>query len=190
MQGAPEVALGVAIEPPEPFEADAQPARAAPAHLVAGGDDPGHQRPARAPVGAVRRVAGERQVDLVRHLERHHTAYAAEAPDHLANVAAPCGDVALLARVGVVADLELDQVAAAGEAAGQPQVAPKAAFAVRPEEAVETQHERPSRGAQTSERRVRSARPLRGCGRRVGADLSRLSERPDPRSEASARGGA
>ena len=44
----------------------------------------------------------------------------AEAPHHLAHVRAPGAQVALLRAVGVVAHLQLDQVAAPGEALASP----------------------------------------------------------------------
>ena len=95
--------------------------------------------------------------------------------------------VALLARARVVAHLQLDQVAAPGEAASQPEVAPEAGLAVGPEEAVEPQHEGPAGRAQARERRVGARRPLgHGHGGRA-ADLARPGRAARCRSAAPGR---
>ena len=91
--------------------------------------------------------------------------------------------------VGVVAHLQLDQVAAPGEAAGQPQVAAKAGLAIGPEEAVEAQDEGPARRAQARERGVGPRRPLGDGGGRDGAHLARLDQRPDAEAQRRCRSG-
>jgi hypothetical protein len=98
-------------------------------------------------------------------------------------VPSPRTDVALLALVGVVAHLQLEPVAAAREAARQAEVAPEALLAVRPEEAVQAQHEGPARLAQARERRVCAGGPLGHRRRRVRSDLARLHERPDSEAQ-------
>ena len=183
-QRSPEAPLGRGVEPPEPVEADLQAVQPEPAHLALGGDHAGDERLRRALVGAVRGIRRERDVDLVGDLERDHRADAAEAPDHLAHVVAPGAQVALLARARVIAHLQLDQVAAPGEAASQPEVAPEGGLAVGPEEAVEAQHERPAGRAQARERRVGARRLLgHGHGGRA-ADLPAWTSGPMPKRSA------
>jgi len=92
-------------------------------------------------------------------------------------------EVPLLARVGVVAHLQLEPVATAREAARQPEVAPEAPLAIGPEEAVQAQHEGPARLAQSRQRRVRGGGPLGNRRRRTRSDLARLHERPDAEAQ-------
>ena len=171
------------VEAPEPVEPDLEAVRSPSTHLVTGGDHPLHERPPRAAVGAVRRVRRDREVDLVGDLKRHHAPDPPEAPHHLPHVPPPGRDVALLAPVGVIAHLELDQVAAPGKAAGQPEVAAKARFAVGPEEAVEAQDEGPAGSPQAGERRVGSRGTLGHRPRRDGPHLAGLYERPDAKAQ-------
>jgi uncharacterized membrane protein len=78
---------------------------AAPADFVLGGDHPADERIARALVGAVRGVRREREVHLVRHLQRDHAPVRPEAPDHVPHEPQPGLDVPLLFLGRVVAKL-------------------------------------------------------------------------------------
>ena len=88
----------------------------------------------------------------------------------------------------MVAELELDQVAAPGVAPRERQEVPDPGLAVRPEEAVQPEDERGTGGAQAADRRELFRRDL-GCGRRYrpAGELARLDPRGDAEAETRSR---
>ncbi len=72
------------------------------------GFDPLNQRILSPGVGAVGRIGGERDVDLVGDGHRHHSRVGAERVDDVPDVAQPSRDVPRLPLGRVVANLDLD----------------------------------------------------------------------------------